>query len=304
MDTHFCFHKHVSEIVKSCKKKLGILRALAGTGWGCQKELILKTWKIHIEPSINYAVGIWSTNASDTAFNEVQKVKNTAARIATGCHSNTPVEHLSTESKLLPAKAHADMLSSQLLARALVPSHPSHAVVTAPSGPRPMKETLAHKHFSTVEPFLTNGVLPASEYKETKKKLHTNAVTASIAKLAEFKNPVIDEAPPAISESEKSLKRIDRTTLAQLRSGQCKYLNDYQVLTGRSTSALCPECLLHRHTARHIFNCDAIPTNLVPKDMWNNPTLVADFLHQLPSFSALLPAPAPPLPPPPPEPPP
>ena len=81
-----------------------------------------------------------------------------------------------------------------------------------------MKETLAHKHHGTVAPFLENGVLPAHKYKETKTKIHTNAIAASIAQIAVTRNPVIDEVPLEISESEKSLSRIQRTTFSQLRN--------------------------------------------------------------------------------------
>ena len=285
----------------ACKMKLGILRALAGTGWGCQKELLLKTYKTFIEPSMNYAAAVWAPNASDSSFDSLQTVQNSALRIATGCHKSSTVEHLHTEAKYPLVKDHLEMLSSQHIASALRPTHPSHTVVTAPHGPRSMKETLGHKCENAVAPYLTNGIVDPSKCRSTLKKIHTDAISASIKKLSVV-NPVLGATPPLISDSEKRLTRFQRTTLAQLCSGSCRLLNDYKVTLGHIRSALCPECLFQRHTVRHIFQCDAAPTTLTPRDLWVNPATVVDFLSSLPSFSSLLP-PNPPPPPPPPQPP-
>ena len=42
---------------------------------------------------------------------------------------------------------------------------------------------------------------------------------------------------------------------------RCDLLNNYLVLTVCKKSALCPECLFRRHTVKHIFNCDSVPTH-------------------------------------------
>ena len=86
-------------------------------------------------------------------------------RIATGCHKNSPVEHLHTEAKFPLVKDHLEMLLSQHLASALRPTHPSHAIVTAPHGPRSMKETPGHKCEAAVAPYLSNGVIDSAEYR-------------------------------------------------------------------------------------------------------------------------------------------
>ena len=49
------------------------------------------------------------------------------------------------------------------------------------------------------------------------------------------------------------------------------------------------EYLVRRHTARHLFDCDAKPTSLSVKDLWEDPVAVISFLKTLPSFSFLLP---------------
>ena len=148
---------------------------------------------------------------------------------------------------------------------------------------------------------MSNGVVNPDEYRSTLKSIHTDAIANSIKKLTVV-NSVLGAVPPPVSDSEKRLTRLQRTTLAQLRSGSCRMLNDYKVTLGHIRSALCPECLFQRHTSRHLFQCDAAPTTLTPRDLWVNPATVVNFLSTLPSFSSLLPS-NPPPPPPPPQPP-
>ena len=300
-DTHFCFHTHAKEKAKSVNQKLRILRAIAGSGWGCQKETLLRVYKTYVEPTVNYAAAIWSPNASSSSFTRLQRSQNRALRIATGCHASASESHLHYESQVVPVADHLKMLSSQYLVSALRPIHPSHAVVTAPSGPRNMKASLSSKHLLDVSPHLTDGVVDPVSYPTILKSIHTSSVASSIAALGN--NRLLGAPPPPISTSEISLSRGQRTTLSQLRSGFCKLLNDYRLILKKTTSAICPECLIRRHTATHLFNCDAVPTDLSLRDLWTNLVDVMNFLLTLPSFASLVP-PDPHPPPPPPEPPP
>ena len=298
-DTHFSFGTHALKIVKSCREKLRILRCLAGSGWGCQKETLLKTYKTYVEPVINYAAAVWAPNTSPSSIALIQRVQNRALRIATGCHMASTVSHLHQEAQFAFVGDHISMLCTQFLANCYRDDHPSNAVVTLPSGPRSMKNTLQSKHLPLLEPHLVNGGI--ENYNHTLKAIHTQSVSNTITSLDP--NPILGVTPPPISPSERRLSRIQRTTLAQLRSGHCRFLGDYRVLTGRSTSAVCPECLFRRQTVPHIFQCDACPTQLSLRDLWVNPVTVVEFLVSLSSFSTLIP-PDPPPPPPPPEPPP
>ena len=300
-DPHLHFHAHARKKAQEGRQKLRILRTLAGSSWGCSKETVLRTYKSHVESAMFYAPAVWSPNASTSAKNELQKVVNSAARIATGCHSSTPVEDLVMEAQVLPAEDRLGMLSAQFLASALRPEHPSHAVVTAPNGPRLMKASLFSKHHSMVAAIAPSGITTNTEYRRVLKEIHTNAVSDAISR-NKF-NRVLGHDRPEIDPSESNLSRAERSTLAQLRTGECQLLNDYLTKVGRSNSALCPECRFQRHTVAHLFRCDAVETNLSLEDLWTNPVDVATFLKTLPSFSRLASTDAP-APRPPPEPPP
>ena len=194
---------------------------------------------------------------------------------------------------------HLELLSSQFLLSSFRISD-QYDVVQQPAGARRMKQTIyiATKNSDKIGPFLTNGTLDPADYRNSHTSLHTDAVANTISKLGA--NPILGTLPPAIAASETTLTRRQRSTLSQLRSGQCHLLNYYLVLTGCSNSAICPECLIWRHTVPHIFDCDVVPTTLTIHDLWKNPVSVVGFLKSLSCFSSLEPT----EPPPPPEPPP
>ena len=194
------------------------------------------------------------------------------------------------------------MLSAQHLACCLRPSHPSNAVVKAPPGPRSMKNSLQSKFLPALSSHLnSDGDIDSVNYGHVRSSIHTASVAKAISNLEP--NRLLGTRPPPISPSESRLTRMQRTTLAQLRSGHCRLLGDYKVLTGISNSALCPQCLFRRHSVPHIFNCDASPTALTLLDLWVNPVKVVEYLVNLPTFAMLIPNdPPPPRPPPEPSP--
>ena len=106
-----------------------------------------------------------------------------------------------------------------------------------------------------------------------------------------------------MSSFEADLPRPYRTTMAQLRSGQCSRLLSYRHAVGLSDTDACPECGLEPHTTEHLFHCGAAPTALSLDDLWESPTRVALHLTGLSAFDALPPL-EPGSPRPPPEPPP
>ena len=296
-DPHFTFTPHITSLIKRATPRLNIIRALAGTNWGQQKETLLITFKSLIQSLFTYACPIWFPNSKPTSLQRLQTLQNAALRTATGCVRMTNIDHLHAEASVLPVANHLSLLSSQFLARCLVPSHPSHSIVTAPSGPRQMKYTLQSRFLSSVSPFLSNGSLPSDTYKPTIQSLHTSAVSQYLSSRSH--NRVLSAPHPPISDEEKSLPRAYRTTLAQLRSGFAPALNSYLERVGRSSDGLCPSCRGAPHTTAHLFNCPSHPTSLSIRDLWDRPSAVVEQLGSLPLLVNL-----PPLPRPPPEPPP
>ena len=298
LDPHFTFSPHIQAVCERARSRLNVLKSLAGSTWGQQKETLLITYKALIKSVLSYAAPIWFPNSSTTAIGKLQSIQNSALRIATGSHKMASVSHLHSETEILPVADSLSLLCRQFLASALRPSHPSFPLVNQTRGPRPMKHTLQSRFLPSINHHLVDGSLPPDSYPSTLKSLHSEAVASAID--SADPNRVLRAPPPAICPSEKLLPRPTRTTLSQLRSGHCASLRSYQARIGLTPDPICPDCTNDDHTVQHLFSCTAHPTSLTPVDLWTSPWDAALFLSSLPSFSQV----QPPRTRPPPEPPP
>ena len=305
LDPLFTFGPHIKNLTARCSTRLNIIKALAGSSWGHQKETLLLTYQSLIKPIITYAAPIWHPHSSPTNLKSLQIIQNKALRAITGSLMMSDISHLHSEVQILPIRSHLDLLCAQFLASALHPDHPSYPCVSLHPGPRHGSriKTLQSTYGEKLSSWTAEGVVPLEDRREVLRHLHTDAVASHLRESPP--NRVLGAPPPDIDSSERSLPRHHRTTLAQLRSGHCSRLRSYQHRIGISDAAACPECDSSPHTVHHLFDCPAHPTTLTPLDLWRRPTRVAAYLLGLSAFEGLpdLP-PDPQAPPPPPEPPP
>ena len=262
LDPSLSFNKHSQYVAERVSGRNNILKALAGTSWGQQKETLLMTYKAVGRSIINYAAPVWSPNLHDTNYRKIQYTQNEALRSATGCHKMSSIEHLHTEAEMLKVREHSELLSAQYLVRCLEPGNVCHPITTRAIPERQMKETLYTRHRNTVEPMMVN-----NDRKATLQALHTAAVVKAVQ--CHEMNVVLDGRPPPISKSEKELTRKERSTLAQLRSGYCRLLGR---IKKDANLDFCADCGTTPHDVKHLFVCPAHPTTLIPSDLGSRPT--------------------------------
>ena len=126
-DPLFTFTLHRSDIAARVSSRLQVLKAIVSTSWGQDKETILLTFKAIIRPILKYAAPTWFPALCKTNIGKLQRIQNQALRIATGSLLKSDIQHLHSESSVLPLPDHLSMLCSQFLAGALRPTHPSYA---------------------------------------------------------------------------------------------------------------------------------------------------------------------------------
>ena len=127
-----------------------------------------------------------------------------------------------------------------------------------------MKHTLHTRHYPTVQ------LLLAATKQETLQAVHTEAVTR--VEVHKQPNRVLHNRPPPISLIEEdTLRRPQRTTLSQLRSGHCRLLNSYQNRLKPTADPKCPDCGVNPYDVPHLFNCTAHPNNLSTVNLWDKP---------------------------------
>ena len=272
-DTMFSFNKHCEYVADRISARNNILKALAGTTWGQQKETLLMTYKALGRSIANYATPVWSPNSSDSSIKKIQTAQNEALRVATGSHLMSAIDHLHSESEMLKVKDHSELLSTQFLAKCLDNNHPCHNITRLAPPPRRMKETLLSRHITTTEPLMKENT------RATLRNIHTHLVNRSMDQLKE--NVVLHDRAPPISKEELELTRKQRTTLSQLRSGHCKLLGAYQSRIKKDESInICGDCGASPHDVLHLFDCTAHPTNLLPTDLWNKPAeMIREFSY-------------------------
>ena len=154
----------------------------------------------------NYAAPVWSINASKTNIGKIQRAQNEALRIITGSHRMSSIDHIHSETKMLQVEDHLNLLSAQYLVQCLDTENVCHHITKM--------------DYQTVLPLLANN------RKDTLQALHTSFVNTAIGNMKD--NRVLNSRPPSINDEETTLQRRQRTTLSQLRSGHCKFLNFYK----------------------------------------------------------------------------
>ena len=111
-DPKLTYNSHIRKTSDKARNTLKLLKALTSTKWGKQKETIVATYKAITRPILEYASTIWSPIASTTGITKLQTIQNMALRIATGCTSDTNIQHLHNETNIIPLNAHLKLHSS------------------------------------------------------------------------------------------------------------------------------------------------------------------------------------------------
>ena len=137
MDPSLSFHKHCTYVSDRIDKRNKMLKALAGSSWGQEKETLLLTYNALGKSIASYATPVWSANASDSSFRKIQTAQNTVLRTATGAHKMASIDHLHQESLTLKVKDHLDMLSAQYGVNCLEKDHVCHGITTQAPRPNP-----------------------------------------------------------------------------------------------------------------------------------------------------------------------
>ena len=112
MDPSISFNKHCNYVSHRIDKINNMLKALARSPWGQDKETLLLTYVALGKSIASYTATVWSTNASDSSFKKKPTAQNTALRTVTGVHKMASIDHLHQESLTLRVKDHSDMLSA------------------------------------------------------------------------------------------------------------------------------------------------------------------------------------------------
>ena len=177
----------------------------------------LKMLILHV---LGYACPLWNP-AAKTHIEKLQRVQNSALRVATGCVNMTAIQHMHDECQLLPVRRHNRMRCVQQLMNH-IPSHPGNQLLKQVPPPRNMKQTLKSRYERYIEalrePDSDDEISSKTRYQKMLKQIHTNDVKDYLDEREP--NKVLDEKPPEISTKETLLPRrngysLDKTVTAK-----------------------------------------------------------------------------------------
>ena len=196
------FGQHIKNTVSKAKSKINILKALAGSTWGQDKETLTLTYKSICRSTLEYGSPVWGPAISKTNWGKLQNVQNQALRIASGCHLMSDIDHPHQETKVLPIKQHSGMTTKQFLAACHLPGHPGKKHLGRP----PPQRNLTHHHTlldyePEVKAYLPS-VVDKPAYKVAIKAIHTTTVAQTIREYNN--NKVLLHPPPGINPEEQN----------------------------------------------------------------------------------------------------
>ena len=276
LDPLLTFGPHTKYVRDKVTKRNNILRALAGTSWGKDKDTLNMTYKAIGKSCIYYCAPIYTPTLSDTNWIELQRTQNAALRTVLGCTKTTDIGHLHSESKNMMVKEHNAMLSKQFLLATKMTGHPNFSIpYTKPD--RIMKEDLQSKFEDEIQHLFKEDGNSKADHKLGLLNIHTEEVAKAIDNIPP--NKVLGQKAPEISSEEKTLPRGTRSTLSQLRSGYSSYLKSYlNRINPQKYSPNCPDCNFVCHDTMHLFDCPSKPTDLTVNSLWTTPVTAATFL--------------------------
>ena len=225
------FGKYGRDCLKSCACKLSEPCYHVDGTCDCPSGLaititITKKIPAITRPILEYASTIWSPIASTTGITKLQTIQNMALRIATGCTSDTNIQHLHNETNILPLNAHLKLHSSQLRQKSQHPTHPLHKFTVLTENERHKKQTIFDNNNNyTVNINMKSDLICEDLIQSNLKLIHSHIVSNHLSQRPP--NKVLQDQTPSVSPAELLLSRETRRTLAQLRTNKSPLLVSY-----------------------------------------------------------------------------
>ena len=85
LDTHHTFTQHCNNIAVKVQQRNNVLKALADSIWGCEKETLLTKYQAIGRSILSYCSPDWTPSRKDINWYRFQRAQNFALRISTGC---------------------------------------------------------------------------------------------------------------------------------------------------------------------------------------------------------------------------
>jgi ribonuclease HI len=100
-DRRLTWKEHIQNAEAKARRKLNIMRKLAGTKWGANERILKTIYLGAVRPHLEYGSSSWMTAAKSHQQN-LDRVQNQALRIITGGMRSTPIEKMEQTAGIPP----------------------------------------------------------------------------------------------------------------------------------------------------------------------------------------------------------
>ena len=115
---------HIARAEAKARRKLAILRKLAGTTWGANERILKTVYQGTVRPHLEYGSTAWSTTAK-TNLQALDRVQNQALRLITGAMRSTPIREMEKLTAIHPLTQRREEKNLMLAEKfRCLPDHP------------------------------------------------------------------------------------------------------------------------------------------------------------------------------------
>ena len=176
-DTHLTFTQHCSNIAVKVQQRNNVLKALAGSTWGSDKETLLATYQAIGRSILSYCSPVWTPSLTNTNWCRLQRAQNSALRNSTGCLRMADVIDLHQEARELPVRPHNELISQQFAMACHLPQHPCHQLCHRPPDDRPeRRRSQIGRSKPNIQQYLAEEPLSNTSYKSAISSIHQDVV--------------------------------------------------------------------------------------------------------------------------------
>ena len=175
-DKKLTFIPHINYLKKKCNKAINLLRVVAHTDWGADRETLLKLYRALVRSKLDYGCFIYGSTRT-SYIKSLDPIHHTGLRLALGAYRTSPVNSLYSEAHEPPLDLRREKLALQyLLKLKSCPNNPAYDCTFYPK-----YQELFNMREKTIKPF---GLRMKANIEESK------------IPISSIHNSILPETPP------------------------------------------------------------------------------------------------------------
>ena len=277
LDTHLISTQHCNNITVKVQQRNNVLKAVAGSTWGSDKETLLTTYQAIGRSILSYCCPVWTPLPNDTNWSRFRRAQKSVLRIATGSLKMADVAELHQEARELPVRQHNELISQQFAIACHLPQHPSQKLCHRVPDDRPdRRRSQISRLKPNIQQYLAEEPLSNTSYMSAISSIHQDVVRTAIESSS---RKLLNCRPPPIATSEQTLPKKIRTMLAQLHTGYRRILSQYMKRINPTVRNHCHDRGHSPYDTHHLFDSLSKPTTLIVESLWTALTETAKHLN-------------------------